>query len=162
MFENEEWREIASLPHYLISTHGRVKMHNSIEARKVSISDKGFPIITLYGADSKTRNLRQINKLVAEAFLSPPLFDNETAVWHKDGDLTNCHYENLRWDTRGRVMEWNEMNRSGQPKMNTPRVQNNRTQVVYDNAFECALAENELESTIVWKVEHGSPRYSYV
>lgn len=153
MFENEEWKVVAEFPHYLISDYGRVKHVDRTEARKVSVNDKGFPIVTLFGADSKTRYLRQINKLVAEAFLPRPLFDNETAVWHIDGDRLNCHASNLRWEMRNRVLEWNEMHRTLEPKFKTPRVRNNRTMAEYENAFECGMEEGMLESAVVWRVE---------
>lgn len=169
MFEGEVWHEIDKLPHYHISNYGRVKHVRNELARKVSINDKGFPIVTLYGQDSKTRYLRQINQLVATAFLPPPTFVTDTAVWHIDGDLTNCHVDNLRWEMRARVLEWNEMHRTREPKIVTPRVKNNRTGVLYDNAFECAMAEGMLESAIVWRVERQArhqeddeARYRYV
>jgi hypothetical protein len=169
MFENEEWREIEDFPHYSISNYGRVKHENRVEARKVTVNDRGFPIVTLFGKDKKTRYLRQINKLVAQAFLPTPMFHDETAVWHIDGDLSNCRVENLKWDTRSRVLEWNEMNRTLKPKLVTPKVKNNRTGKVYANAFECALDEGQLETTIVWKVERqarnmedDNARYRYI
>lgn len=169
MFENEEWRVIEELPHYSVSNYGRVKKSDSDSARKVSISDKGFPCLTLYGADSKTRYLRHINQLVATAFLDPPVFDDMRAVWHKDGDLLNCNVENLMWETRSRVLEWNEMHRTRTPKLKTPQVRNNRTGEVYENAFECAMNEGRLESEIVWRVERQArnmsddkARYRYV
>ena len=153
MFENEEWREIEEFPHYSISNYGRVKHENRIEARKITVNDRGFPIVTLFGRDSKTRYLRQINKLVAQAFLPPPLYNDMTQVWHIDGDLANCRVENLKWDTRPRVLEWNEMHRTLSPKLKTPMVKNNRTGKVYENAFACGMDEGHLETTIVWKVE---------
>lgn len=169
MFEGEEWREIQELPHYLISTHGRVKHIDNVNPRKVSLNHRGIPVVTLYASDSKTRCLRQINTLVAKAFLSPPIYEDETAVWHIDGDFTNCHFSNLRWDTRGRVLEWNEMNRSKEPKYKTPMVKNNRTGVVYENALECGLNEGQLESAIVWRIERQAThlydedaRYRYI
>lgn len=170
MLENEDWREIDQLEHYLISNYGRVKRHDSpLEARKVTVNDRGFPIITLYGKDSKTRYLRQINTLVAKAFLEPPHYENETQVWHIDGDLQNCVVENLKWETRPRVLEWNEMHRTLTPAFKTPRVRNNRTGVTYENAFECGMAEGRLESDIVWRVERqarhtedDAARYRYL
>ena len=169
MFENEEWREIEEFPHYSISNYGRVKHQDRVEARRISVSDKGFPIVTLFGADSKTRYLRQINKLVANAFLDPPHYEDENAVWHIDGDLLNCRAENLRWETRSRVLEWNDMHRNGRPRLVTPRVKNNRTGTVYENAYECAMDEGVLESAIVFRVERqarhmedDNARYRYV
>lgn len=169
MFEGEEWCEIEDLPHYMISTHGRVKRKDSDDARKVYTNDKGFPVVLLYGKDSKSRYLRQINKLVATAFLNPPVFEDENAVWHIDGDLTNCLVSNLRWDTRGRVLDWNDMNRNTGPKFNTPKVKNNRTGKIYENAYECGLAEGRLESEVIFRVEKQArnmeddkARYRYI
>lgn len=173
MFENEEWKPIETLPHYWISNYGRVKREDSIEARKVQINDRGFPVVLLYGQDSKTRYMRQINKLVAEAFVPKPFDINprwpENAVWHKDGDLTNCNAENLEWRQRGEVLEWNEMHRTGRPKYRTRPVRNNRTGAEYANAFECAMAEGVLESKILWRIERQArheeddlARYRYI
>lgn len=158
----EKWQSIKEFPHYEISSHGRVR--NKIKGNLLSIkcNYKGFPIVVFYAQDSTTRILRQVNQLVAEAFLPQPIEDKMTAVWHVDGDLQNCRADNLRWEFRNRVLEWNDQNRLKEPKYKTPRVRNNRTGTVYDNAYSCAVAEGELESTIVWKVEKGSPRYSYI
>ena len=177
MFEDEEWKPVAEphLSHYWISTHGRVKHEDRPDqARRVTLNDKGFPIITLYGADSKTRYLRQINVLVAMAFIEHPAWDDlnnpkTTAVWHIDGDWTNCHVNNLKWETRPRVLEWNEMHRRQRPSMSTPKVKNNRSGIVYENAFECAMEEGYLESDIVWRIERQArhteddeARYRYI
>lgn len=174
MFENEEWREIADFPHYKISGHGRVQHVDRREPRKISINDKGFPIVTLFGSDRKTRYLRQVNKLVAEAFVPKPVYDEPgiydlNSVWHLDGDLTNCRATNLKWEIRPAVLEWNEMHRTRQPKFKTPRVRNNRTGITYENAYECAMAEGELESKIVWRIERqalhmedDNARYRYI
>lgn len=154
MFEDEQWTHIEEpLSHYLISTHGRVKhIERPDKALKPIISDKGFPVVTLYGRDGRSRYLRQLNVLVARAFLDPPYYSNETSVWHLDGNFGNIHYSNLKWETRSRVLEWNEMHRRGRPTLATPRVKNNRTGVVYENAYECAMAEGLLESGVVWRV----------
>lgn len=169
MFENEEWRPINEFPHYSISSHGRVKHKDRINARKVQVNERGFPVVLLSSATSPTRYLRQINKLVALAFLPPPLYNDSTAIWHKDGDLRNCNVDNLMWERRDRVLEWNEMHRSGVPKIETPPVKNNRTGEIYKDAFDCAIQEGVLESSIVWRIERQSSslydesaRYRYV
>jgi hypothetical protein len=160
MFENEEWQVIEELPHYMISSHGRVKHIDRIEARTVQVNERGFPVILLSSRNTATRYMRQINHLVAKAFLAPPLYSDCTAVWHKDGDLQNCHYSNLRWETRSHVLEWNEMHRSGRPLSNTPPVKNNRTGEIYKDAYDCAMAEGVLESYIRDRVEkQGSSLY---
>jgi hypothetical protein len=168
MFENEEWRAIGEFPHYLISSHGRVKHRNRTDARKVSVNQGGFPVVLLSDATSPTRYCRQINKLVALAFLPPPFYSDCTAIWHKDGDLLNCRYDNLKWERRDRVLEWNAMHRSG-PQHNTPPVKNNRTGEIYKDAYDCAIHEGVIESTIVWVIEKqarnqydNDARYRYI
>lgn len=172
MFQDEVWHEVLEFPSYHVSNLGRIKHVDREEARKLSVNDKGFPIVVLFGrggGESKTRYLRQVNKLVAESFLPPPLFDNETAVWHIDGSLLNCRADNLKWEVRSRVLEWNEMHRTGKPQFDTPRVKNNRTGEVYANAYEAAMADGILESGVVWRVERqarstedDNARYRYL
>jgi hypothetical protein len=168
MMSEEEWRRIVEFPHYFVSSHGRVRHEDRNVPRKITTNERGFPVILLSSATSPTRYLRQVNTLVAKAFLRPPFDEQRTAVWHKDGDLSNCDVENLMWERRDRVLEWNEMHRAG-PKFNTPAVKNNRTGEIYKDAFDCAVHENELESVIVWKIEKQSSsmydenaRYRYV
>lgn len=98
-----------------------------------------------------------------------PVWDDATAIWHKDGDLSNCHYSNLMWERRDRVLEWNEMHRRGGPQYDTPPVRNNRTGEIYKDAYDCAIQEGVLESSIVWRIEKQSnsmydesSRYRYV
>lgn len=169
MFSNEEWRRIDEFPHYFISNYGRVKHEGRNSARKITINERGFPVVLLSSKTSPSRYLRQINKLVAQAFLPPPTFEDQTAVWHVDGDVSNCRSDNLRWEMRSRVLEWNEMHRLREPKFRTPPVKNNRTGEVYENAFECAMAEGVLESSIVWRIERqaksmedDNARYRYI
>jgi hypothetical protein len=140
-----------------------------MEARKVTINERGFPVVLLSSRTSPTRYLRQINVLVAEAYLPPPLWEDCTSVWHKDGDLANCRADNLRWERRDRVLEWNDMHRRGEPQYTTPPVKNNRTGEIYKDAYDCAMQEGVLESHIVWRIEKQSgslfdesARYRYV
>jgi hypothetical protein len=169
MIDEEDWRPIKEFPHYLISSYGRVKHQHRTYSRKITINERGFPVILLSSATSPTRYLRQINQLVAITFLPTPAWADETAVWHIDGDLSNCYYQNLRWERRDRVLEWNEMHRRGESRYNTPPVKNNYTGELYKNAYECGMGEGVLESTIIWKIEKQAfgiydetARYCYV
>lgn len=159
MFEQEHWESIEELPHYLVSDLGRIRKEGSEKARKVYQNDKGFVCVVLYGADSKTRYLRHVARLVLTTFVGLPDYRDQKAVWHRDGDLTNCAAENLQWDTLARVREWNDMHRLGQPRFHTPRVRNNRTGVIYENALEAGLAEGYVESDIIRRVERQARHY---
>jgi len=169
MFDDETWRRITEFPHYEISSYGRVRHVSRAEPRKIGINERGFPVVLLSSKTTATRYLRQINKLVANAFLPPPLYDDANTVWHKDGDLSNCYYKNLMWERRDRVLEWNEMHRSGRPQYQTPPVKNNRTGEIYRDAYDCAMQEGRLESAIMKKIEHNpngiydeTSRYRYI
>ena len=169
MSEEEIWLPIRDFEQYQVSNLGRVLRKDGTGPRKIALNHKGFPSVTLYAEDSTSRYLRQVNKLVAEAHLPAPRFSDMTAVWHIDGDLLNCRADNLLWDTRARVLEWNEMHRRGRPSLVTPKVKNNRTGITYDNAYTCGMAESQLESSIVWRVERqgrhpedDAARYRYV
>lgn len=165
MFEGETWRLVEEFPSYYVSNYGRIKHIHRDQARKVDLNAAGFPIVVLFGkngGESKSRYVRQINQLVATAFLLPAVYSDATSVWHIDGDLQNCKADNLRWDTRSRVLEWNEMHRTKQPRFDTYSVLNTRTGMQYADAFECAMDEGRLESEIVIRAEKGSPRYQYV
>lgn len=151
------WRHIEEFPHYLVSSEGSVCHEDRELIRKWSVNKMGFPIILLTADGSPQRYLRQINNLVAKAFLEPAKYRDENSVWHKDGNLLNCHADNLKWDTRSRVLEWNDMHRRGEPKYKTPRVKNNQTGVIYPNAYECGLASGEVESKVLWVIERQAP-----
>lgn len=156
MFENENWVTVAEFPDYVVSNYGRIKHRDRTEARQVSVNKQGFPVVLLTNKPDPTRYLRQVNKLVAIAFLPKPEHPDLNSVWHIDGDLTNCAVDNLRWDTRRRVLEWNDMHRRGEPKFHTPPVKDNQTGRVYENAYEAAMDAGILESAIVWRIEQQS------
>lgn len=162
MSDDCEWRPVVGAEHYHVNEYGEVRNGKTGQILSQVVNVRGFPCVTLYAEDSRTRYFWQVNKIVATAFVPPSNFGQETSVWHIDGDLTNCRPENLRWESRTRVLAWNEMHRHGRPKLVTGRVRNNRTGAVYENAYECAIAEGDLEETIVIKIERGSPRYSYI
>lgn len=153
MYENEEWVPIEDFPNYMISDHGRVKHVARDEVRKLTTNSRGFVVIAISRAPDPTKYLRQVNKLVAEAFLPPPKYHDDTSVWHIDGDLQNCHVRNLMWERRDRVLEWNAMHRDKGPRYKTPPVKNNRTGMIYRNAYECAMDEKVLESYVVSRIE---------
>lgn len=153
MFENEEWMLIDDLPMYAVSNYGRVRHESRNDVRKPSPNKNGFPVVVLYSEGGTARYLRQVNTLVAKAFLPDPGLSEMNSVWHIDGDLLNCRADNLQWETRRKVLEWNEMHRSREPKYKTPRVKHVPEGAVYSNAFDCAMDLGVLESYIVWKIE---------
>lgn len=157
--DSEQWRVIQDFPKYYISSLGRVQNIASKAIRSARPNHQGFPTLVLYKEDNPTRFVRQINLLVAQAFLDAPEHRSMTSVWHKNGDLNDCRAVNLKWDSRARVMEWNQMWREGKPRLNTPRIMVNKTGRIFDNAYECGKYVGELESSVVTHIEHFPPQH---
>lgn len=161
MTDEEIWRPIEEFTDYEVSSFGRIiHIGRPNTPRAVSLNHQGFPNLVLFNKEHPgARYLRQVNKLVATAFL-PPGPARCTSVWHLDGDFTNCRADNLKWDERARVMEWNEMNREGTPKFRTGRVMHNETGRIYENALELALHCGKTESEVVKHIESYPPQYA--
>lgn len=64
--------------------------------RKLALNTNGYPCVPL-SVDGR-QHMKQVHRLVAEAFLGNP--GNGMEVCHIDGDRTNAALDNLRWDTR--------------------------------------------------------------
>lgn len=156
----EQWVRIAEFPNYFISDQGDIHHENRQRPRNISINHRGFPVLTLWQEGNPTRYLRQLNKLVAEAFLPPPEHPSLNAVWHIDGDLLNCRASNLKWDRRDRVIAWNSMHREGYKPYKTPMVADNRTGLVYANAHEAGLATGEIETAVISHIERYPEQYA--
>lgn len=161
MIHEEEWVELEGFPDYHISNLGNIRHKDRPNTnRKAALNHQGFPTLVLFRAPDPARYVRQINKLVALSFLEPPEYEDMTAVWHIDGDLTNCWADNLRWDTRPRVLEWNEMHRSRTPQLRTPNVMDNSNGRIYTNAFECGMAVGQIETAVVAHIERFTEEYA--
>ena len=161
MIHEEEWKVIEDFPDYQVSNLGRVvKSDHPNRIRKLAINHAGFPTLVLFKKEHPgSRYLRQVNKLVATAFLGPPP-PKMDSVWHLDGDLENCYADNLKWDMRSRVLEWNDMHRTGTPRYKTPHVMVNATGMIYENAYECGMAVSEIETAVVTHIENYPPQYA--
>lgn len=161
MIQEELWREVEGFDDYRVSNLGRiVHVDRPTLARKTNVNHQGFPTLVLYTKDHPgARYLRQVNQLVAKAFIGPP-GPKQDAVWHIDGDPLNCQADNLRWDMRARVMEWNEMHKDPKPKYKTGRVMINSTGRTFANAFELALFVGDIETAIVSHIEKYPPQYA--
>jgi hypothetical protein len=156
----EEWREIQEFDLYLVSDLGNVRRIDRENNRKLYLNAQGFPCIVLFRDPIKTRYVRQVNKLVATAFIPPSDDYMATSVWHKDGDLLNCMAQNLKWERRDRVMEWNEMNRRGTPKYHTPPVRVNASGEIYETAYHAGLATGEIESAVMYRIQIMPDQYA--
>ncbi len=159
--EDEElWSRIEGFDIYIISNLGNVRHIDKTFDRKINVNAQGFPCVVLFGGGTKIRYVRQVNKLVANAFCPPPEYKDETNIWHIDGNVLNLRWDNLKWERRDRTLEWNEMNRLNRPKFNTPKVISKATGTIFENAFECAMVEGVLESSVIKHIERYPEEYA--
>lgn len=96
------WLVSPSYPDYEISEYGGLRRcrpnrkgwMSGVEMRPRKV--RGYPMfgISVNGRDKKV----YAHHLVLEAFVGPKPFPRAEAC-HNDGDKTNAHYTNLRWDT---------------------------------------------------------------
>lgn len=159
--DSEQWILIQDFPKYCVSSLGRVQNVTTKSIRSTRPNHQGFPTLVLYKQDSATRYVRQVNMLVAQAFLDEPDHRSMTSVWHINGDLEDCRARNLKWDTRARVMEWNQMWREDGPRLRTPKIMVNKTGRIFENAYECGKYVGELETAVVSHIEHFPPQHAH-
>lgn len=158
LFDNEVWVVIEEFPSYMVSSHGNVRHVSHHEPRKLYSNHQGFPTLVLWKDNSASRYSRQVNMLVAKAFCTPE-HHTHTAVWHIDGNFENCRADNLLWDRRDRVLEWNDMQRRQAPKYKTPKVQVNATGDIYENAYWAGMATGEIETAVISHIERYPEEY---
>jgi HNH endonuclease len=92
------YRRTAKGHKYAITTHGRVVRFNKIpEDGKVIVPTNhpdGYDLVFIMANGKRLNAL--VHRLVAKVFLPKP-DQNEIFVIHKDRNLKNNHYSNLKW-----------------------------------------------------------------
>lgn len=97
-FEDEEWKKIGTL-NYEISNYGRIKNTKTKKLKQLKFQMYGMQVILWNNSKSYTIT---ISRLVAEMFIKK-LKENER-VFHKNGDIRDNYYKNLR------IVEMNKNN----------------------------------------------------
>ena len=86
-------------PSYSINRQGHIVNHNTNKLvpdshrEKKSHEERRVKLKDVHGKEKKLR----VHRLVAQAFLPPPLDPSWTQVYHRDGRRCNCHVDNLFW-----------------------------------------------------------------
>ena len=110
----ETWKPVVGYEgYYEVSDHGRVRSVDRIsknknghlrrlsgQTRKTWKNKDGYPSVTL--KVNGVQSNHYVHRLVLLAFVGQPPEGAEGC--HNDGDRTNSHLENLRWDTRSENM----------------------------------------------------------
>ena len=107
---HEEWRPVVGWDEiYEVSNHGRVRSKSRYvrsrgsgkrlvpgRIRKLQTHKQGYRMVSL--RQDGTQSFRLVHQLVLEAFIGPR--PGGMVACHNDGDPTNNHVDNLRWDTQ--------------------------------------------------------------
>ena len=122
-----EWRAIPSAPHYLVSSDGQVRHHQSDKPRKFSTTPRGYKLVNFWN-EGKLR-VKTVHSLIAETFHGPR--PDGCEVRHLDGNPANNHASNLAYGTK--VENAADRERHG----NTMRGQRNGNAKIADTDVEC-------------------------
>lgn len=93
-------KRIPGFENYTIDPNGNIT-HNRKGAKKWTINNCGYALVTLTHTDPKHRPRQStftVSKLVAMAYLPNP--EGYKEVNHKDGNKLNNHVSNLEWCSR--------------------------------------------------------------
>lgn len=142
----EQWREIAAQPNYEVSDLGNVRNKKTGRILQPSLNQHGHAKVNLPTDEGKTKT-RQVNHIVAEAFLPEPERKDFISVIHLDGDKTNCVATNLAWRPRYFAIRYHMQFDSPMWKESTQRVvdiKSGREYRIQDAALEHGLVMNEI------------------
>jgi hypothetical protein len=87
-------------PMYEISNLGRVRNINTGNVLSISISEKGYSMVSLM-TNKGTQDTFKLHRIMAFNFLDLPDF-NDGSTWtvnHKSGNKRDCSVDNLEWST---------------------------------------------------------------
>lgn len=101
IWEEEEWRDVVSLPRYSVSDFGRVFDYRRDCLLKQTPDKAGYLRVKIWVRD--LRMTVSVHRLVAFAFIGPATTDLE--VNHDDGDKTYNYIGNLELMTRSEQMK---------------------------------------------------------
>ncbi len=92
---------------YFISDYGRMKsIHKKTKVERILRGSKngGFSCLYIRFRDHKPKVV-MIHMFVADKFIGKNPFDEPAGVVHVNGDKTNNHYKNLKWETKRESFE---------------------------------------------------------
>lgn len=89
-FEDEEWKKIGQL-NYEISNYGRIKNIQTKKLKQLKFQRYGMQVILWNNSKSHTIT---ISRLVAEMFIKK--LERNERVFHKNGDIRDNYYKNLK------------------------------------------------------------------
>lgn len=142
------WREIARSPQYEVSDQGEIRNRRTGRTLNPSKNKPGHLKVNLPTEEGKIKT-RQVNHIVAEAFLPEPHRDDFISLIHLDGDKSNCKASNLQWRPRYFAIRYHLQFDTPLWKDSHIRVIDSKTGQIYDRAQDAAVENGLVLSEIL-------------
>jgi hypothetical protein len=145
----EEWKEIEWFPPYSVSSMGRIR--NDDTGRILETNLNQYQVLFVGLMRDGRQHHRSVAKLVAHAFIDPPYRSFDTPI-NLNGDRRDCRVENLALRPRWFAVKYNQQFRERYDYGFPNRVRNEKTGEIYENSWECAIANGLLERDLVMSI----------
>lgn len=142
------WREIARSPQYVVSDAGEIRNQKTGRTLSPSKNQHGHLKVNLPTVEGKIKT-RQLNHIVADAFLPEPHRADFISLIHLDGDKTNCSASNLVWRPRYFSIRYHMQFDTKIWEESTVRVSDIKTGRIYDTIQEAAMEHGLILSEIL-------------
>lgn len=153
----EQWMGIAEFPGYLVSDYGRIYSEKTGTMMSFSLNNTGTLKVNLM--QDRVIQTRSVKVLVANAFLDPPQFDEETTPINLDGDPFNNHKDNLTWRPRWFAWKYSRQFHEPVPREYKLRIINLTTRTEYQSVMEAGVDEGVIWEYIYQSILTGRPVY---
>lgn len=132
MVARERWVELRDYPGYSASSYGNIRNDRRYHVLTPVVLPDRRPFVKMtVGGIQISRN---ISKLVCDTFVIPERPDWTTPI-HFDGNLHNCHVENLDWRPRWFALKHTEQFHKDLPEFQDP-VREVRTGSIFDTPWD--------------------------
>lgn len=142
-----EWMQIPMFPDYSVDPLGRVRNDKTDRIMALQRNQHGVVHVGLV-LDGRQYK-RSVALLVAQAFLPPPTPPTFNSIIHLDGDLSNCHIDNLMWRPRWFTINYHKQFKGDlKPSINKPLV-NTKTGDHFHNSWHAATTYGLIDKEIL-------------
>lgn len=109
--DEEDWTVLHEYPKYDVSNFGNIMNNHTGRMMSQTLVGKAHrPYVRLRNLRNEPK-LVPVNRLVAQAWVAQPKKELDldfNIVVHRDGDLRNCHADNLAWRQRWWAMAYHK------------------------------------------------------
>jgi hypothetical protein len=142
------WREIARSPRYEVNAQGEIRNTKYNRILTPSKNQEGHLKLNLPNEEGKIKT-RQVNHIVAEAFIPEPHRDDFISLIHLDGDKTDCAAPNLQWRPRYFAIRYHLQFTTDIWRENHTRIVDTKNGRVYETIQEAAVEHGLVLSEIL-------------